>query len=255
MEHSLLTLGVAVAMMSALWPVSLILKDVSIADIFWGPGFALLALTALLAGGGTGPRGWLALALVTVWAVRLATHIALRWRKDAQEDRRYRAIREKYGARFPLLSLIVIFWLQAGLLWIVSWPLDAAIAGRGDLSVLDLIGAIVASAGILVEAVADAQLAAFRASPHREDRVLDTGLWRWTRHPNYFGDFLMWWGIFLIGFSGGAPWWTLLSPLVMSALLMRYSGAGLMEETITGRRPAYRAYMQRTSAFFPWPPK
>jgi steroid 5-alpha reductase family enzyme len=118
-----------------------------------------------------------------------------------------------------------------------------------------MIGAAITLAGIVIEGLADAQLTAFRAAPTNTDRVLDTGLWRWTRHPNYFGDFLIWWGFFIAGIAGGGPWWTILSPVVMSALLMHYSGAGLMEDTIGDRRPAYKAYIARTSRFFPWPPR
>ena len=119
---------------------------------------------------------------------------------------------------------------------------------------LDILAWTITLSGIVVEAAADRQLTAFRAQPDHRDRVLDRGLWRWTRHPNYFGDFLIWWGFFAAGIAAGAPWWTIASPIVMSALLIRFSGAGLMEETITERRPGYRAYIARTSRFFPWPP-
>jgi steroid 5-alpha reductase family enzyme len=195
----------------------------------------------------------LALALVTLWGARLGSHILAQHIKSGKEDHRYTAVRRKFGAVFPVLSLAVVFWLQALLLWLVYWPLQAAVAAEGALVPLDILAWTITLSGIVVEAVADWQLTSFRARPHHQDRVLDTGLWRWTRHPSYFGDFLIWWGLFLAGIAAGAPWWTVDSPIVMSALLIHFSGAGLMEETIVDRRPAYLAYMARTSAFFPWP--
>ena len=254
MGHPLATLGVALAVMTALWPLSLALKDVSIIDIMWAPGFAILGWVLVCWGEGTGARGWLVAILVTLWATRLGTHLLFRRLKSGKEDRRYAAMREEYGARFPVVSLFVVFWLQAALLWTVSWPLQTAIGSRSPLVPLDFVGIALALAGIAIEAVADAQLTAFRTAANHDGRVLDSGLWRWSRHPNYFGDFLMWWGLFLVGLAGDDPWWTIASPVVMSALLIRFSGAGLMERTIPDRRPQYRAYIERTSAFFPWPP-
>ena len=154
----------------------------------------------------------------------------------------------------PWTSLFWIFWLQALLLWIISWPLQAVFARTRPLTALDAVGVGLAVGGILIEAMADAQLSRFRALPGNRDRVLDTGLWAWSRHPNYFGDFLLWWGLFLIGMAADGPWWMVLSPVVMSALLIHYSGAGLMEDTIANRRPGYTDYVRRTSLFFPLPP-
>jgi steroid 5-alpha reductase family enzyme len=240
--------------MSMLWPLSLALKDVSIVDIAWGPAFTALGWAVFWADRGEGPRGLVALALITSWGARLGSHILARHIKSGGEDHRYTAIRRKFGSAFPVLSLALVFWLQALLLWLISWPLQAAVAARGALVPLDILAWTITLSGIVVEAAADRQLTAFRAQPSHRDRVLDRGLWRWTRHPNYFGDFLIWWGFFLAGVAAGAPWWTIASPIVMSALLIRFSGAGLMEETIAERRPAYRAYIARTSPFFPWPP-
>ena len=249
----LLTLIVAIALMSALWPLSVLRRDASIVDVAWGPAFAVLGWTVFWAAGGAGPRGLLALLLVTLWGARLGGHILARHIRSGKEDHRYTAIRRKYGTAFPIISLATVFWLQAVLLWLISWPLQAAVAAKGAPMLLDVAAWVVILGGILVEAVADRQLTAFRADPRNQRRVLDTGLWRWTRHPNYFGDFLIWWGFFMAGISAGAPWWTIISPVVMSALLIHFSGAGLMEETIGDRRPGYHAYVERTSAFFPWP--
>ena len=254
MPHLLFTLVLAFAMMTALWPFSIVFKDVSIVDILWAPAFAILGWALAYVEGGADMRGWVCLALVSLWAMRLGTHILMRRLKSGKEDHRYTSIRRKYGNRFPVLSLVVIFWLQAVLLWLISLPLQAAISTHTALTYADIIGFFVIFAGIVIEGVADAQLTAFRAKPGGADSVLDTGVWRWSRHPNYFGDFLIWWGFFFVAVAGGAPWWTVAGPIVMTALLMHYSGAGLMEDTITKRRPAYQAYIESTSRFFPWPP-
>jgi steroid 5-alpha reductase family enzyme len=253
MAHLWLTLGLSLGMTTALWLVSLPLKDVSIIDILWAPAFAVLGGAIVWSEGGAGGPGWVAQALVTVWGLRLGSHIFLRHRRLGCEDHRYTTIRRKFGPGFPLLSLAVIFWFQALLLWVISWPLQAAVAARGPVTALTILAWTVIAAGLVIEAIADLQLTAFRSRPGSQGRVLDSGLWRWSRHPNYFGDFLIWWGFYLAGAAAGAPWWILLGPIVISALLLHFSGAGLMEDTITDRRPGYAAYIERTSAFFPWP--
>jgi steroid 5-alpha reductase family enzyme len=243
--------AVPAAMMTALWAVSLRLRDVSIVDVFWGPGFAAVAWTAV-AVAGPSPRGLLAAALATLWGLRLGVHLGLRKRGHG-EDRRYAAMRAARGPRFARESLATVFLLQAALMWVISLPLQAAGSGA-PLGPLDAAGALVALAGVAVEAVADAQLARFLARPGSRGRVLQEGLWRWSRHPNYFGDFVVWWGLGLLGLAAGAPW-SLVGPAVMSLLLLRVSGVTLLERTIGDRRPGYAAYAARTSAFFPWPPR
>jgi steroid 5-alpha reductase family enzyme len=255
MAHLPETLGLALLLMTALWPVSLVKKDVSIVDILWAPAFAILGWAVIFAERGTGFSGWISAGLVTVWAVRLGAYVFRRLRWSGKEDHRYTTIRNKFGAHFPYTSLFIVFWFQAFLLWIISWPLQAAVAAKGDPTYLAMIGWALTAAGIVIEGLADARLWAFRAEPRNSGRVLDTGLWRWTRHPNYFGDFLIWWGFFVTGIGSGGPWWTILGPIVMSALLIHFSGAGLMEDTIGNRRPEYKAYIARTSGFFPWPPR
>lgn len=255
MAHPIPTLLMAFAMMTTLWPLSIRLKDVSIIDILWAPAFAVLAWLSADLAPDVGPRGWIVLGLITVWAVRLGSHVYGRWRRLGHEDYRYTAIRKQRGGNFALTSLWWIFWMQALLLWIISWPLQAAFdAPETPLGVLDALGIALGAGGIIIEAAADAQLTRFRANPENRGHVLDTGLWGWSRHPNYFGDFALWWGLYLIALGAGAPWWTALGPIVMSALLLHYSGASLMEDTITDRRPAYADYIRRTSAFFLWPP-
>jgi steroid 5-alpha reductase family enzyme len=254
MSQSLMTLLLAFAMMTALWPVSILLKDVSIIDILWAPAFAIVATACALLAPALDARAWIALALIWVWAIRLGSHVFSRWRRLGHEDYRYAAIRKGRGPNFPFTSLFWIFWLQALLLWIISWPLQAALLFQRPLNALDGLGIALVIAGIVIEGIADVQLTRFRADPQSAGRVLDTGLWSWSRHPNYFGDFAMWWGFFLLGLAAGGPWWLVLGPVVMSALLIHYSGAGLMEDTIVERRPGYADYVRRTSLFVPWPP-
>ncbi len=243
------------AAMAALWVVSVRLRDASIADVFWGIGFALVGwAAALLSPGVGGPRAALAVALVTAWGARLGWHLARRSRGRG-EDPRYAAMRRAHGARFWWVSLFTVFLLQGALLWVVSLPVQAAAARpSAALGALDLAGAALWLAGFLVEAIADRQLARFRADPASRGRVMDRGLWRLSRHPNYFGDALLWWGLGLLGAAAGAPW-TLVGPLVMTFLLLKVSGVALLEKDIAERRPGYRAYVRRTSAFVPWFPR
>lgn len=244
--------AVTLAAMLGLWVASVRLRDASIVDVYWGPGFAVIAWTAVAVAGAS-PRGLLAAALATAWGGRLGVHLARR-RRGLGEDRRYAAMRSAHGDRFPLVSLFTVFLLQAALLWIVSLPLQAAAAAGGRPGALDAAGAALCLAGLAIEAVADAQLARFLGRPNSRGRVMDEGLWGWSRHPNYFGDSVVWWGLGLVGAAAGAPW-TLVGPIVMTALLVKVSGVALLESTIGARRPGYAEYAARTSAFLPWPPR
>jgi len=244
----------AAGLMLLLWVASLRLRDASIVDPFWGPGFAAVAWTSV-AVAGPSPRGILLALLASAWGLRLGVHLA--WRNRGHgEDRRYAAMRAAHGRRFWWVSLFTVFLLQAALLWAVSLPLQAgaALGQERPLGVLEVTGGILALAGLAFEAVGDAQLARFLADPASRGRVMDRGLWAWTRHPNYFGDALTWWGLGLVALGSGA-WWALLGPVLMTALLLRVSGVTLLEATIGERRPGYAAYAARTSAFIPWPPR
>jgi steroid 5-alpha reductase family enzyme len=246
--------ALVLAGMVALWAWSVRVRDASVVDPWWGPGFAAVAWTSV-AVAGPSPRGLLLAALASAWGLRLGAYLAWR-RRGHGEDRRYAAMRARHGPRFARVSLVTVFLLQGALIWIVSLPLQAGAALGHDapLRPLDALGALVAAAGIAVEAVADAQLARFLVEPDHGRRVMDLGLWRWSRHPNYFGDFLVWWGLGLVSLGAGS-WWALSGPAVMTLLLMRVSGVPLLEGTIGERRPGYTAYAARTSAFFPWPPR
>jgi steroid 5-alpha reductase family enzyme len=236
-----------------LWLLSLKIRDVSIIDIFWAPGIAGVVDIAALLNDASGPRASAALFLVNLWAVRLAAHIFAR---HDGEDHRYAAMRHQFGPRWWWWSLVQVFLLQAILMWFIAAPLVAVmLSSRAPMGMLDYLGVGIAGAGFLFEALADVQLARFRLNPANKGKVMDRGLWRWSRHPNYFGEATMWWGFFLLGFSAAGAWWLILSPIVMTLLLLQVSGVTLMEDKIEDRRPAYADYKRRVSAFVPWPPK
>jgi steroid 5-alpha reductase family enzyme len=240
-------------MATATWGLSLVLHDVSIVDSVWSLFFLAAALLFYGVAGTDDLRALAVLGLVAIWALRLSGYLT--WRNWGEpEDHRYAAMREKHGAAFPLKSLPNIFWLQAVLAWLIAMPLYPALTGPWPLGLLDYAGVALVLTGIACETIADVQLARFKARPENDGRVLDTGLWRYSRHPNYFGDFCVWWGLYLIAASAGG-WWTFFSPLLMSVLLMKVSGVTLLEKDIGERRPAYADYIRRTSAFFPRPPR
>jgi steroid 5-alpha reductase family enzyme len=233
-----------------LWLLSLRLSDVSIVDIFWGPGVAGVVDIAAGVGHAGGPRTSVVLLLVNLWAIRLAIHI---WARHNGEDHRYGAMRTKFGRNWWWMSLVQVFLLQAILIWFVPSPLVAAVLfSRVPMGWLDYLGVAVAAAALIFEAIADFQLSAFRADPANKGTVMDKGLWGWSRHPNYFGEASMWWGYFAIGFAASHMWWLVLSPLLITTLLLKVSGVSLMEEQIDERRPGYAAYKQQVSAFIPW---
>src|SRR5471032_2665046 len=236
-----------------LWLLSLRLRDVSIVDIFWGPGVAGVVDIAAILGHASGTRTSAVLLLVNLWAIRLAAHI---WARHKGEDHRYAAMRTKFGQNWWWASLVQVFLLQAILIWFIPAPLVAAVLySHRPMGWLDYLGLAVAACALVFEALADSQLAAFRADPANKGRVMDRGLWGWSRHPNYFGEAAMWWGYFAIGFAASHMWWLLLSPLLITFLLLQVSGVSLMEETMDVRRPGYAEYRRRVSAFVPMPPK
>jgi len=244
----------AIAVLTATaWAVCTVRRNVGLVDIFWSLFLLLAAVVYAIAAAPAGPRATLVLALVAAWAVRLAAYLTARnW--NAPEDHRYQAIRARNQPNFEWKSFYLVFGLQGLLAWIISAPLAAAVASPAPLGPLDWAGAALAAFGIVFESVADAQLARFRRDPAGAGRVLDSGLWRWSRHPNYFGECCVWWGIYLLAVASGGAW-TAFSPLIMTLLLLRVSGVSLLEKDIGERRPAYRDYVARTSAFVPWPPR
>jgi steroid 5-alpha reductase family enzyme len=246
-------LPVLLAAAAVTWAVSVIKRNVTIVDTLWSLLFVIAAVVYAGSVATPGPRAWLLLALVSVWGVRLAGYLA--WRnRGHEEDRRYQAIRRRNEPNFALKSLWLIFGFQAVLAWVISLPLAGAIAGEAPLGAFDALGVVLWGVGVFFEAAGDWQLARFKRDPANAGRVMDRGLWRYTRHPNYFGDFCVWWGFYLIALSAGA-WWTIIGPLIMSFLLLRFSGVRLLERDIGERRPAYAEYVRRTNAFFPGPRK
>lgn len=249
----LIVLGVILTAGTGLWLVSLLKRDVSIVDSLWPIMFLLAAVVYELTLTTTGPRATLLLLLVTIWALRLFVYIT--WRNwGEEEDRRYQQIRANNQPNFELKSLFIVFVLQGCIAWVISLPLLAGFASPAPISVLDYLGIGLWAVGMVFEAGGDYQLSRFKADASSCGKVMDRGLWRYTRHPNYFGNACIWWGFGLIGLAAGA-WWALLSPVLMTFLLLRVSGVSLLEQDIGERRPAYADYIERTSAFLPLPPK
>jgi steroid 5-alpha reductase family enzyme len=239
-----------------LWLVSLVVADASIVDILWGMSFVVVAWVTALVADGAEARRVLLVVLVSVWGLRLSGYLA--WRNLGEgEDYRYQAMRERYAPRFWIISLFVVFGLQAALSWVVSLPVQGGQvpADPDGLVLLDYVGIVVWAIGLAFESIGDWQLARFKADPANLGEVMDRGLWRYTRHPNYFGDFLVWWGLYLVALATVDAWWTVVGPLVMSVLLIRVSGAALLERSLRKRRPGYEDYVRRTSAFFPRRPR
>jgi len=247
----LVTLG----LMTALWIISLLLKNSSIVDIFWGTGFVILAWVYFtLTPDGFMTRKLILAILTTLWGFRLSLYILWRnWGKP--EDFRYQKWRQESGNRWWWKSFFQVFLLQGLLLWIISTPLLAAQTRSlpNQLTALDVFGSVLWAIGFFFEFAGDLQLAHFKANPANKGKVMERGVWRYTRHPNYFGDAAQWWGYFLIATAAGA-WWTVFSPILMTTLLMRVSGVTLLEKTLE-TRPGYKEYTEKTSAFIPWFPR
>jgi steroid 5-alpha reductase family enzyme len=241
-----------VAVMAVTYAVALRAGKHAVIDVTWGLGFVVVAVVSLLVTGAD-TRGVLVVVMVALWGLRLAGHIYLRSRGHG-EDPRYEALLAKAPGNPNLYALQRVYLTQAVILWFVSWAVQAAVTGEGGPGVLAWVGVVVFAVGLFFEAVGDWQLQRFRDDPSSKGKVLDTGLWRYTRHPNYFGDATAWWGIWLVALDAGG-WWTILSPVVMTWLLAKGTGAALLEKDIHNRRPEYVDYVRRTSGFVPLPPK
>ena len=243
-----------IGMMFALWILSLLLKNASIVDIFWGLGFIAVAWFGLALADGFLPRKLLIYSLTTIWGLRLALHIGIRnWGQP--EDFRYAAWRQESGANWWWYSFFKVFLLQGVLMWIISTPLLAAQtpALPSTLTWIDMLGASLWTFGLLFESVGDLQLARFKRKAENKGKLLTTGLWKYTRHPNYFGEAVLWWGCYLIALAAGA-WWTVFSPILITWLLLRVSGVAMLERTMK-LKPGYEEYMQKTNAFLPGRPR
>lgn len=251
------TVALVGVLMGLTWIVAVVRRDASVVDAVWAVGFVLTTWQAyaLTQGGGFEARRVAVFAAVTLWGLRLWLHLGIRHAQEG-EDRRYATMRARWGRSFALSSLTTVFGLQGGLMLLIASPVLAVMAAPGAPAVTpwDILGGAMCAVGLVVEAVADRQLTAFRRRAEGGEAVLDTGLWRYSRHPNYFGECLFWWGLGLVAVAEGAAW-ALASPALLTWLLLRVSGVALMETTIPGRRPAYADYVARTSAFIPWWPR
>ena len=249
-------LAVVLTVLTGVWTVSLKLKDASVADVSWGLGGVLLAWLYVARSPVLTPRSWLVAGLITLWGGRLSLHI-FRRNHGGGEDPRYRAMRASHGRAFWWRSLFVVFWLQGALLWFVALPVLVVVRAPepAGLTAVDLAGLVICAVGLGFEIVGDVQLARFKLDPANRGKVLDSGLWRYTRHPNYFGDATLWWGVYVVAVATPGGWQTLLSPLVMTMLLLRVSGVTLLEDSLKVSKPGYGEYIRRTSAFVPWFPR
>ena len=234
------------------WLLSLVIKDVSIVDSLWSLMFFFAGIYVFSSSIDTTGLNWVVMILLGVWAIRLSVFLTVRnWGEP--EDRRYQQIRANNSPNFEFKSLFVVFWLQAFIAWVVFSGLLPGLYEAKALHWLDVVAILIWLSGFLFETVADWQLYSFRKKA-KPGEVLSTGLWRYSRHPNYFGESLIWWAFFLMTITQGY-WWVIVAPVVMTLLLLKVSGVGLMEQGITSRRPAYQDYIDRTSAFIPWFPK
>lgn len=248
----MLNAGLIAAAMLAIWAVSLWLRDASIVDIFWGLGFVLISsVTFSVTDGGT--RAFLLATLTSLWGLRLSAYLAYR-NHGRGEDPRYGAMRKYRGESFWWFSLISVFVLQGVIMWLVSLPVQVGQTSGAAMSLLNWIGVGVWAIGFLFEAIGDYQLSRFKSDPASAGKVLDHGLWRYTRHPNYFGNAMIWWGLFLVAVTP-ATVWLIISPVGMTFLLLKVSGVALLERDLKGRSQEYRDYMESTSVFIPWPPR
>jgi steroid 5-alpha reductase family enzyme len=252
--------AVCVVLFATLWVVCMRLKDVTMVDAFWALGMVTLAVSTYLQSTGAPPRKLLLLVLCALWGLRLGGYLLWRWR-DHGPDRRYVNLlgkaQAKNGWSFGKASLRLVFAVQAPLLFIVCLPVQLGqIAGQpAQLGPLAYAGAALAILGVLFESVGDFQLTRFRKNPANAGQVLSTGLWRYTRHPNYFGDACVWWGLYLIACETTIGIWALPGPVLLTWTLMKWSGAPTLEYRLRKTRPDYVRYIETTSGFVPWPPK
>ncbi|MGA0863954.1 MAG: DUF1295 domain-containing protein [Ilumatobacteraceae bacterium] len=256
MGEALLTAAVTIAVvMVTTWIISVVIKNASIVDIVWGLGFVAVAWVLWWRIDGDSTRQLLLAVMVGAWGLRLGGYLAKR-NLGHGEDWRYVLMRKKHGAKFPIVSLVTVFVLQGAIMWTVSLPVQF---GNGDatppVGPLAVFGIIIWAVGLAFEVIGDAQLARFKADPTSAGQVMDKGLWRYTRHPNYFGDALLWWGIGIVGAETGSGVIGLLGPLVMTVFLTKVSGVPMLEHSMAKRRPGYADYVKRTSAFIPRPPR
>ena len=254
MNELLLAALTSAILMVGTWLISVAIKDASIVDISWGLGFATVATVLWIADDAKSNLDTLLWLMTLLWGLRLCLYLARR-NLGHGEDYRYVAMRKRWGPAFPLISFLTVYTLQGTLMWVVSLPVQVSHRAEGSIGVLAVIGLVLWAVGLYFEVVGDIQLTRFRADPANQGTVLDSGLWRFTRHPNYFGDACVWWGIAIVACSVSVGVWGLIGAAVMNVLLLKVSGVALLERSLVRRKPEYQSYINRTSAFIPRPPK
>jgi steroid 5-alpha reductase family enzyme len=259
----LLNIGVTAAVIAAcmliLWLISILITDMSIIDIFWGPGFGVVAAVSYLLSSDAGipARRILVTVLTLAWALRLGIYLWIRNHGKGEDPRYTAAFRRHYTTNLQVQVLMKVFVLQGTLIWLISMPVQVAeyLVEPPTLGIPAAIGTVLWLIGFLFEAISDRQLARFKADPAKRGQILDTGLWRYTRHPNYFGNACLWWGLFVIACDNWIGLLTVFAPLAMTHFLVNVTGKRLLEKRMSRARPEYADYIRRTSGFFPWPPK
>lgn len=256
MEYLLNNLLAVTILMILGWGVSVYQRNVTIVDSLWGMGFVLIVWLTMLQVEGYRGRQLLIVGLTTLWGIRLTLYLT--WRNHGKgEDPRYEKWRQTSGDRFWLTSLFKVFLLQAFFLWLIALVIQVGQVSRVPerLGIFDFIGTLVWTIGFVFESLGDWQLARFKSNPDNRRKVMDRGLWRYSRHPNYFGESLIWWGLFIIVMSNPQNWWTVLSPATITLVLLKMTGVPLTETLILEKRPGYMDYIKHTSVFLPWVPK
>ena len=251
----MLNLAAIVTFMTILWLISVLVKNVSIVDLFWGLGFVFSTAVYFALTKQSGIRGIILFILVSIWGIRLSLYLA--WRNIGKgEDFRYREFRRQYGDKYWWISYFQTFLLQGILMWLISAPLLGAMfaATNPELSILDYAGILIWIIGLIFETGGDWQLAKFKSDPSNKGKVLSAGFWHYTRHPNYFGDAAVWWGYAIICISAGS-YLPVLGSLLMTALIIKVSGVALLEKTLKTDKPEYDSYIRQTSSFIPWFPQ
>ena len=247
---------IILGLMILLWLWSIAIKNVSIVDVFWGLGFVIVNTYYIFASGDLTPRKLVVVVLVSIWGIRLASHIFFR-NIGKGEDFRYQEFRRKYGPeRYWWVSFFQTFLLQGVLMMIVSLPL-LGVSGSGSSGVLgwlDYLAILLWIVGFSFEAGGDFQLVKFKKNPANKGKVLDKGFWRYTRHPNYFGDAAVWWAFALFSIASGS-YWQIIGSVIMTLLLIKVSGVALLEKTLKETKPQYAEYVRKTNAFLPWFPR
>lgn len=229
-------------------------KRNDVADIAWGTGFIVVAMTAMDLSDGMTPRRVLVMSLVIVWGLRLAAHIYYR-NKGKPEDQRYQKWRESWGKHALLRAFFQVFILQGLLIVIISLPVTFIITYRQQsIGVFDVLGVCTWIVGFLFETIGDYQLVKYKRDPLNRGKIMTQGLWNYTRHPNYFGEIILWWGMYIIALSVSYGWASILGPLTITFLILKVSGIPLLEEKYKDH-PEFQEYKRRTSAFFPLPPR